>query len=367
MKIINIVGARPNFIKAVSVLKEMKKYAFLHTFLVHTGQHYDCNMSDVFFEDLELTAPDIHLGVGSSSHAQQTANIMVKFEKVIQNIRPDLVIVYGEVNSTLACTLTAKKMNVKVAHVEAGLRSFDRTMPEEINRIVTDVLADLLFTPSSDADENLRREGMNEGKIKRVGNIMIDTLVMNMEKALGEKTHIQMGLREKGFIYVTLHRPSNVDHQGIFGRIVNELKYLSGEIPILFSVHPRTKKRLVEFDLIGKLNGFPHILLKEPLGYHDSICLTMNAKFVLTDSGGLQEETTYLKIPCLTLRSCTERPITIQEGTNKLTDIDRFRKDAADILKGNIKEGKIPELWDGKTAERIVYHIQELENNNLII
>ena len=359
MKIINVVGARPNFIKVVPVIKEMKRCSFPHTFLVYTGQHYDCNMSDVFFEDLELPMPDICLGVGSSSHAQQTASIMVEFEKAILNIRPDLVVVYGDVNSTLACTLVAKKMNVKVAHIEAGLRSFDHNMPEEINRIVTDAIADLLFTPSSDADENLRREGVNEEKIKRVGNIMIDTLIININKALERETHIKMGLREKDFVYVTLHRPANVDHKDILERIVNELKFLSGKIPIFFPVHPRTRKRLVEFDLLEKLQGSPHILLKEPLGYHDSICLTRNAKFVLTDSGGLQEETTYLKTPCLTLRPCTERPITILEGTNELTNIDKLQEDVADILCGNVKEGKVPELWDGKTAERIVYNIQE--------
>lgn len=355
IKIISVVGTRPNFVKIAPLSFEFARRAsdFDHI-LVHTGQHYDQAMDRIFFEELSLPEPQINLGVGSASHAVQTANIMTRFEKVCFDKHPDWVIVVGDVNSTMACALVASKMGIRVAHVEAGLRSFDRTMPEEINRLVTDALADLLFTPSPDADENLRREGVHEEKIKRVGNIMIDTLVMNLDKALGRETHIQMGLREKDFVYVTLHRPSNVDNQEILARIVNELKRLSDKIPVLFSVHPRTRKKLLEFDLLKKITGSPRIVLKEPLGYHDSICLTRNAKFVLTDSGGLQEETTYLKTPCLTLRPSTERPITVLEGTNKLTKLDNLGKDFDFILKGNQKEGKIPELWDGKTAQRII-------------
>ena len=349
-----IAGARPNFMKIAPIIKAILNKPIEYK-LVHTGQHYDINMSQVFFKELGIPSPDINLEVGSSSHAVQTANIMIHFEDVCLQEKPDYVIVVGDVNSTMACTLVAAKMGIKVAHIEAGLRSFDRTMPEEINRIVTDSLADILFTPSKDGDANLIREGIPKSKIKMVGNIMIDTLIANLEKARNKKTHIQLGLKEKDFVYVTLHRPSNVDKKEILSRIMEYLYRLSSFLPVCFPLHPRTRKMLSTHGIPCKSNN--NLRFIDPIGYHDSICLAEQARFVLTDSGGLQEETTFFKTPCLTLRPNTERPITITEGSNKLTDIKCLWSDIEELLNGNTKQGKIPDLWDGHTAERIVEYM----------
>jgi UDP-N-acetylglucosamine 2-epimerase (non-hydrolysing) len=358
MKIILVAGARPNFMKIAPLITAMEAYnrkidlKAIDYILVHTGQHYDINMSRIFFEDLGIPEPDINLGVGSASHAVQTANVMIHFEQVCLQEKPDWVVVVGDVNSTMACTLVASKLDISVAHVEAGLRSFDRTMPEEINRLVTDALADLLLTPSADGDENLIREGIPLSKIRRVGNIMIDTLVSNLQRARSRNTHHAMGLNDKNFVYVTLHRPSNVDHAPGLGMIMDNLTRLSERLPVIFPVHPRTRKMLQAADINpAKHNGF-HII--DPVGYLDSICLAENARFVLTDSGGLQEETTFFQTPCLTLRPNTERPVTITEGSNRLTNPERLAEDIEEVLSARPRIGRIPELWDGKTAERIV-------------
>jgi UDP-N-acetylglucosamine 2-epimerase (non-hydrolysing) len=324
----------------------------LNCSLVHTGQHYDQKMSDIFFEELGIPAPDVNLGVGSGSHAVQTANIMIKFESVCLELKPDWVVVVGDVNSTMACTLVCSKLGIKVAHVEAGLRSFDRTMPEEINRIVTDSLADLLLTPSSDADENLKQEGIPGSKIQLVGNVMIDALASNLRQARNSGILRQLGLQKKKFVYVTLHRPSNVDAPANLKSIISELRHLASQLPIVFPMHPRTHKMLTQFGIVPAADGALKIL--EPVGYHDSICLTECARLVLTDSGGLQEESTYFRTPCLTLRPNTERPVTITLGSNRLTNPTRLSADIREVLSGKEELGQIPPLWDGKAAERIV-------------
>src|SRR5258708_1989102 len=298
--------------------------------LVNTGQHYEEAMSQVFFDELEIAPPDENLEVGSGSHAWQTAQVMIRFEPVLKGFPPDWVMVVGDVNSSVACTLVAAKLGIKVAHVEAGLRSFDRTMPEEINRLVTDALADLLLTPSEDANENLRREGVPGEKIKLVGNIMIDSLIENVEKARQSSTLQNLGLDGKPFVYVTLHRPSNVDHKENLDRIIAELTRLSHELPVVFPMHPRTRKMLSQFGIsVEQFNGFK---ILDSIGYHDSLYLTERARFVLTDSGGLQEESTFFRTPCLTLRPNTERPITISVGSNKLTSPAVLRSDIDHVL-----------------------------------
>ena len=320
--------------------------------LIHTGQHYDEKMSDVFFKELGIPAPDINLGVGSGSHAVQTANVMTKFEPVCLEEKPDWVVVVGDVNSTMACTLVCAKLGVKIAHVEAGLRSYDRTMPEEINRIVTDSLADLLLTPSSDADENLKREGIPDSKIKLVGNVMIDSLVANLAKARASQLLNQLGLEKKRFVYVTLHRPSNVDQLAGLTTIMGELKRIAHDWPVVFPMHPRTRKMCGQFGIA--LADHPGLRILEPIGYHESLCLTEAARFILTDSGGLQEESTFFQTPCLTLRPNTERPITITHGSNQLTRLGRLARDIAEVLSRKAETGRIPPLWDGHTAERII-------------
>jgi len=349
-----VCAARPNFMKVAPLYHALKKEHWARPVIVHTGQHYDVNMSDAFFEDLGLPSPDINLGVGSGTHAEQTGKVMMSYEKVLSDQRPDLVVVVGDVNSTMAATLTATKMGIKVAHLEAGLRSFDRTMPEEINRLVTDVLADMLWTPSSDADENLLREGISGEKIKRVGNIMIDTLVANLDHARECRTWEKFCVERKKYVFVTLHRPSNVDEKGVISNIFQKLAKLSERMPVVFPVHPRTRKQLETFGLREKIESVRGLRFVDPIGYHDTICLVENARFVLTDSGGLQEETTFLGIPCLTLRPNTERPITISEGTNKLTSLETLEKDFDYVLNGYHPSGRVPDLWDGKTAERIL-------------
>ena len=340
--------------KVAPLYHALKKEHWANPVIVHTGQHYDLNMSDAFFEDLGLPKPDIYLGVGSGTHAEQTGKVMIAYEKILYDQKPDLVVVVGDVNSTMAATMAASKLGVKVAHLEAGLRSFDRTMPEEINRLVTDVLADMLWTPSSDADENLLREGISREKIKRVGNIMIDTLVANLNHARECRTWKKLRVEPKQYVFVTLHRPSNVDDRVVVSNIFQKLSKLSERMPVVFPVHPRTRKQLETFGLKEKMESVRGLRLLDPMGYHDTICLVEESRFVLTDSGGLQEETTFLQVPCLTLRPNTERPITITQGTNKLTSLEALEKDFDYVLNGYHPAGKIPELWDGKTAERIV-------------
>jgi UDP-N-acetylglucosamine 2-epimerase (non-hydrolysing) len=360
IKVLVVAGARPNFMKVAPVIKCIRGRnqgmpngaAEIDVRLVHTGQHYDRKMSEVFFGELGIAAPDINLGVGSGSHAVQTANVMTRFETACQTEEPEWILVVGDVNSTMACTLVGAKLGIKVAHVEAGLRSFDRAMPEEINRLVTDSLADLLLTPSQDADENLKREGVPVSKIEFVGNVMIDALVANLEKSRASALSKQLGLPRNGFVYVTLHRPSNVDGQLSLSAIMAQLKRLSGELPVVFPMHPRTRKMCEQFGI--SLDSSKGLRVLDPIGYHDSLYLTENARMILTDSGGLQEESTYFRTPCLTLRANTERPITITLGSNKLTTLDRLMLDIAETLNREPRFGSLPPLWDGHAAERIV-------------
>lgn len=349
--------------KAAPVIAAFEQRPGVRQTLVHTGQHYDANMSDVFFEQLGLPRPDVSLGVGSGSHATQTANIMTAFEQTLLNERPDIVLVYGDVNSTVAATLVSTKMGIKVGHVEAGLRSFDRSMPEELNRLVTDQLADLLLTPSADGDENLLREGIPPERIHRVGNVMIDTVFRLLPVAQPPEIP---GLDEP-YALVTLHRPSNVDDRDILSRILDALKDISRQCRIIFPVHPRTKNCLERFGLSLPQND-PQFTVLEPLGYLECLALQSRARMVLTDSGGIQEETTYLGIPCLTLRENTERPVTVDVGTNKLigTDTDLLRREAAAILSGNAQTGAVPELWDGGAGERTADVILNLFGDSAI-
>jgi UDP-N-acetylglucosamine 2-epimerase (non-hydrolysing) len=361
-RILNIVGARPNFMKMAPLMDQFaRRRDRFEAKLVHTGQHYDAQMSDVFFDELGLPKPDIHLGVGSGSHAVQTAKIMVEFEKVVEAEKPALVIVVGDVNSTMACSIVAAKAHVPVAHVEAGLRSFDRRMPEEINRVVTDSLSSYLFITEEDARQNLRREGVNDDKVFFVGNVMIDTLLKLLPKAQKLDTLKRFGLRKSEYALVTLHRPSNVDKREQFAGILGALETIQREIDVLFPIHPRSVARLKEFGLYEKVASWPRLKLTDPLGYLDFMNLMSQSKLVLTDSGGLQEETTVLGIPCLTLRENTERPITIHEGTNLLlgTDPKRIETEAKKILSGHAKQGRVPKFWDGKAAERIVEILAE--------
>ena len=354
-KILHVVGARPNFMKIAPIVREMSNYPDeFEQMLVHTGQHYDANMSQIFFEELEMPRPDINLEVGSGSHATQTAQIMQKFEKVLINYKPDWILVPGDVNSTIACALVASKLGVKIAHVEAGLRSFDRTMPEEINRVLTDQVSDLLLTPSKDADENLMREGIAPAKIRFVGNVMIDTLVRLMPKAEVRWPNLRDEYKLDRYILVTLHRPSNVDDPNALAEIMSAVTEISEQIPVLFPVHPRTRSRISSL----KLNqSNRQLILTEPMGYLDFLALQMKAALLLTDSGGIQEETTYLGIPCLTARPNTERPVTITNGTNQLVEsrATALLKAIRQTLNNDHGQKNLqrPELWDGGTAERI--------------
>ena len=352
--IILVVGARPNFMKMAPLYDELKKRN-LPVILLHTGQHYDENMSAVFFEDLGMPEPDIYLGVGSASHAKQTAKIMIDFEEVCKKESPSIVIVAGDVNSTIACALVATKLSIPVGHVEAGLRSFDMKMPEEINRILTDRISNLLFTPSKDANLNLTKEGMNTDNIKLVGNIMIDSLVNNIEKSEISNIHKKMNIEKGNYALITLHRPSNVDHEFNLSGIIEALESIGKDIPIIFPVHPRTANMINDFGLDNRINQVPNLILTKPVGYLDFLALMKYSKVVLTDSGGLQEETTALGIPCITLRENTERPITVDEGTNTIVGNkpENILKEWKNISINGGKSGRIPELWDGKTAERI--------------
>jgi len=357
MKIIVVVGARPNFMKAAPILEELRKFPDeFDPYLVHTGQHYDEKMSKVFFEELGLPELDRYLGVGSGSHATQTAGVMIAFEEVLMEEQPDLVLVVGDVNSTVACSLDAVKLHIPVGHVEAGLRSRDRTMPEEINRLVTDAISDLLFTTCRDADENLLREGIPREKIFFVGNVMIDSL--RKFEPMAEKSPIlnTLDLEPKGYGLVTLHRPSNVDERASFEGIIQAFGEIQARLPLIFPIHPRTEKMLTELGLHTQVEKMEHLRLIAPVGYLDFLKLEKDARLVLTDSGGIQEETTVLGVPCLTLRENTERPITVEVGTNQLVGMDRARivRAAMDILDGGGRPGRIPERWDGRAAERIV-------------
>jgi UDP-N-acetylglucosamine 2-epimerase (non-hydrolysing) len=357
MKIHLIAAARPNFMKIAPLYHALEKRAWAETYIVHTGQHYDLNMSDIFFKDFGLPTPQIHLGVGSGTHAHQTGNVMIAYEKVLFEDPPDLVVVVGDVNSTVAATLAAVKLGIKVAHLEAGLRSFDRTMPEEINRIVTDSIVDYLWTPSLDGNQNLEKEGVNTEKITLVGNIMIDSLVLMKKRIENLGVYEKLGCRSGEYGLVTLHRPSNVDSRETLEALCHYLVNISMKIPLIFPVHPRTLGKLEEFK-IGSLKKADNIHLTAPLGYNDFMNLVINSRLIITDSGGVQEESTFLKIPCLTLRQNTERPVTVTQGSNLLCNPDALEKQVGSILKGSFKKGSIPDLWDGKTAERIADLIQ---------
>jgi len=358
VKVINVVGARPNFMKVAPIVAAMKaRPEKFQPLVVHTGQHYDADMSDSFFRDLQLPQPDTHLGVGSGSHAVQTAAVMERFEPVVLHEKPDWVLVVGDVNSTIACALVCVKLGVKVGHVEAGLRSRDRTMPEEINRVLTDQISDLLFTPSRDADANLRAEGIPEERIRFVGNVMIDSLHQNLERARQSSVRADLGVSDLDYAVMTLHRPSNVDVPDTFARILTALETITERLPVVFPVHPRTRKTIATLGLSERVGAMKNLRVVDPLGYLDFLALYSKARLVLTDSGGIQEETTALGIPCLTLRENTERPITVELGTNVVvgTDTGRIVNAASTALNGaGQKSVKQLPLWDGHTSERIL-------------
>lgn len=361
-----VCAARPNFMKVAPLYHALKNEPWADPVIVHTGQHYDPNMSDAFFQDLGMPRPDIYLGVGSGSHAEQTAKVMVAYEKIIYELRPDLVIVVGDVNSTVAVTLAASKVSYPsdgsavpvrrplVAHLEAGLRSFDRRMPEEVNRLVTDALADMLWTPSRDAVENLLREGVPEAKIQFVGNIMIDSLEMLRGKIEAQSTHVSLGLAPGDYGVVTLHRPSNVDDAAVLKSLCSALQVISEKIPLVFPVHPRTRKKLEETNLLSSMTNGHRLLLPEPMNYVRFMSLVFNCRMVITDSGGIQEETSYLGIPCLTVRENTERPITVTHGTNRLCALENLGEQADRAMQARVSKKKGIDFWDGKTAGRIV-------------
>lgn len=356
IKVINVVGARPNFMKVAPIVEAMKRREREFTpLVVHTGQHYDASMSDAFFSDLDLPRPDVYLEVGSASHAVQTAAVMERFEPVLVEHKPDWVLVVGDVNSTLACALVCAKLGVKVAHVEAGLRSRDRMMPEEINRLLTDQIADLLFTPSADADANLLAEGIPAERIRLVGNVMIDSLYKNLERASQSTIKKQLGLAGD-YAVLTLHRPSNVDGVAPFSRILDALEQIASRLPIIFPVHPRTRKTIAQLGFAERISQLAGLRLIDPLGYLDFLSLYSDARLVLTDSGGIQEETSVLGIPCLTLRENTERPITVTMGTNRIvgSDPEKIVAAARAALEEPPRSNISIPLWDGLTAERIV-------------
>ena len=359
-----IVGARPNFMKMAPLYKELSLSSNRYEpQIIHTGQHYEEQMSKLFFNDLAMPEPSAYLNVGSGTQGKQTARIIERYEDLIlSGNKPDLVIVAGDVNSTIACALVAKKLYIPVAHLEAGLRSYDDRMPEEINRVLTDRISDILLTPSQDANKNLEKEGIDPEKIYFVGNIMIDSLVAHKEKAENSNIFHQLNMvpNEK-YALVTLHRPSNVDEYEGLKMLLTSLEKIGRKIKIIFPMHPRTRKNIYELGLSSFLNTNSDIIFTDPLGYLDFLKLEMNAKFILTDSGGIQEESTYFGVPCLTLRENTERPITITEGTNHLVDlnVESIVNSAREIIEGDVKKGKIPKYWDGKTASRIVKVLDE--------
>lgn len=357
MHILHVVGARPNFIKTAPVAAALAAHGVTQT-IVHTGQHYDARMSDVFFKELGLPQPDVNLEVGSGSHAVQTAQIMQRFEPVALERKPDMVLVYGDINSTLAAALVCAKLLIPVAHVEAGLRSGDRSMPEEINRLLTDQLADLLFTPSTDGNDNLLREGIPLKKIRLVGNVMIDTLIRLLPQAEMRWPKLETEFSPGDFALVTLHRPANVDDPRQLSRLLDAFGRIGREISVLFPIHPRTRQSIAD----GGLKIPQTVRLMEPQGYLDFLALQSHAKAVITDSGGIQEETTYLGVPCLTLRDSTERPVTVTIGTNLLIggDLERLHVELKRILAGQGKQGQCPPFWDGHASERIAGEILHL-------
>ena len=371
-KILSVVGARPNFMKMAPIHKELRKYkSRINHKIVHTGQHYDKSMSDVFFKELELPKPHIYLGIGSLPHSEQVAKIMVEFEKILIKEKPDLVLVYGDVNSTMAASIVCSKhlqMNGKplpVAHIEAGLRSFDNSMPEEINRKVTDSISSYLFVTEKSGAENLAYEGVKKSSVFFVGNTMIDSLKFYLKKAEQSKILEQLAVSKGDYVLVTLHRPSNVDTKEGLTKILDiftSITTLNSNTDIVFPIHPRTRKMMESYKLHRKFNTIPNLIITEPLGYLDFLKLMANAKYVLTDSGGIQEETTSLKVPCLTLRENTERPVTVDEGTNTLTGLEKNEiiKNIKKIESGKYKTGSTPKYWDGKAAERIVATLREI-------
>lgn len=356
IKVLNIVGARPNFMKIAPIHRIMQASAIIEPILVHTGQHYDEKLSKIFFEDLELPEPDGYLDVGSGSHARQTGAIMIELEKIVMDLKPALVVVVGDVNSTMAAALVASKLQVPIAHVEAGLRSFDPAMPEEINRLVTDALADFLFVTEESGRQNLVKEGIASERIYFVGNVMIDSLLSHLQQAKKSSIISQLNLDHQPYALLTLHRPSNVDDQDTFDSILTALEQIEQKISIIFPVHPRSRKMLEQFHLSDRIARMKNFKLIDPLGYLDFLHLMEHAKFALTDSGGIQEETTVLGIPCLTLRKNTERPVTVELGTNVIVglDINKIVDESLKNLYGQSPKGRIPPLWDGKAAQRIV-------------
>ena len=355
MRIVNIVGARPNFMKIAPLMAAYRRHPEIEPLLVHTGQHYDRALSELFFEQLGIPRPDLNLGVGSGSHAVQTAAVMLRFEAVCLEHRPDWVLVVGDVNSTIACALVAAKLGVRVAHVEAGLRSGDRRMPEELNRILTDALADLLFVSEPSGVDNLRREGVDPARVHLVGNVMIDTLLANLRRAQSSDVLARLGLSERGYAPLTLHRPSNVDDPTVFAGILDALEHVAARLPIVLPAHPRTLRRAEELGLAPRLRSIPGLQVVEPLGYLDFLALMASARVVLTDSGGIQEETTILKVPCVTLRNNTERPVTCTMGGNRLagTDPQRIIQAFEEALADDPETIGTPDGWDGAAAGRI--------------
>lgn len=359
--VLSVVGARPNFMKIAPIHQQLKKRSGISSVLLHTGQHYDAEMSDVFFDELGLSQPDVYLGVGSGTHAEQTSAIMASFEPVLLDYDPDLVLVVGDVNSTIACALVASKAHVAVAHVEAGLRSFDRRMPEEINRLLTDQLADYLFVTESSAIYNLADEGIPGERIFFVGNVMIDCLVEFLETPPKHDLLDSLALQPGDYALVTMHRPSNVDDQGSLRRVVQILDDLAAQLPVVFPVHPRTRKQMEAHGFTGELESVGDLHLINPLGYLDFLHLMARARIVVTDSGGIQEETTFLGVPCLTVRDSTERPVTIELGTNRLVPLERedIRRHVGEIMEGGRRETTVPPLWDGKAAVRIANILED--------
>jgi UDP-N-acetylglucosamine 2-epimerase (non-hydrolysing) len=347
-----IAAARPNFMKVAPLYHALALESWCTPRIVHTGQHYDANMSDAFFRDLRLPEPAHHLEVGSGSHAEQTGRTMIAYEAVCGRERPDVIIVVGDVNATAACAMVGAKLCIPVVHLEAGLRSRDRTMPEEINRLVTDAIVDLLWTPSPDADANLRAEGVPQEKIDCIGNIMIDSFEMLRERIESADTRKRLGVDNEPYAVVTLHRPSNVDQRDKLGSLVAALVKLSQDLRIVFAIHPRTRRRLEEFGVLGAITGSPRIVATEPLGYIEFMNLVVRCTIAVTDSGGLQEETTYLGIPCATLRENTERPVTVSEGTNRLMGADQLVGAVQSALQGQWPKGRRPDKWDGRAAGR---------------